>query len=134
MEAQAKAAGYAGYVVNTLPGFLLSAQKQGNLRQYENHLIGCVASRQWACDKWNPKFKILQVLEGALLYSFSEFAGNQYIDLTLLMATGPREGELYVDGMSLPGNEVFEFTGTVTYQTTIGASKTVPSFRKAGGF
>ncbi len=39
-----------------------------------------------------------------------------------------------VDGMSLPGNEVFEFTGTVTYQTTIGASKTVPSFRKAGGF
>ena len=90
---------------------------------------GVPESMHEACERTNRMFTITQVLDDGFLYSFSDLVRDEYVNLTIHV-TGKVPGKLYQDGQLLESS-FYEFLGTVSYSSVLGARKTVPAFKRA---
>ncbi|MBB3059284.1 hypothetical protein [Microbulbifer rhizosphaerae] len=120
--------GYSGYAKVNIIKLIYDTQKNGGLENYINKVVGCHKLNNDPCLKWYPKLKAIQILDDSVLYSFSEYAANEYLTFTILAAK--EKAKIYQEGQSFK-NDFFVFKGMTSYTTVSGARKSVPVFEVA---
>jgi hypothetical protein len=122
----AQKAGYSRFSNINVVSMIYKTQKEGGLENYINTVVGCHKLNQSYCDAWYSKLKAIQVLDNGVLYSFSEFNGDEYVDFTIF--ADKERGKIYQDGQSF-SKGLYVFDGMITYTTVSGATKTIPHFK-----
>jgi hypothetical protein len=128
-----KKAGYKGLAKHEdtsldMISLIYLTQRDGGLEKYLNTVVGNLKNDKNSLCEIYRKVKVFQVLEDGVLYTYSEYDREGSFNLTVHVEK--TEGTLYQEGQSL--EDTFHvFTGMYTYITTVGAKKTIPSFRKA---
>lgn len=121
----ARKAGYAGYNSADLVSFIRNTQINGGLENYLNQIIGCNELEKDQCDYYYKGLKAIQILDDGVLYSYSAYYGDQYLDFVVYI--NKENGKLYQEGQSC-NNRLFVFKGMFSYVTVSGSKKSVPSF------
>jgi hypothetical protein len=125
----AKDKGFLGYSKKNVLQLIYQTQKSGDLGDYLNYVVGCHDLNRHICTNSYSKLRIIQVLDDAILYSFSEFYKNEMVNITVL--TDKKSGKIYQEGQVFT-NDFFVFTGMNSYTTVAGSVKTVPVFLGVG--
>lgn len=128
IDEAAKKAGYGGSSNKNIVRLIYETQKNGGLEKHLRKVVGCLDADQDFCNKWYPKVKAVQILDEGLLYLFSEFGGDEYVEFMIYVYKEP--GKIYQEGQSLE-NTFYVFEGMFSYLTVLGASRSVPAFGKA---
>lgn len=78
--------------------------------------------------EFDKNFTISQILDDVLIYNLWEWSDydSKYITFTIIIPKKAKK--LYLEGQILDA-EFFEYVGNLTYETIIGAKKTVPIFK-----
>ncbi len=117
--------GYKKVLKVGIPTFLYQV-KHGKINLEDGLNVLLWSKPESLAARANSHFKLLQILESTLIYNLSDYAKGELVEFTIIV---PKErGKSYLEGQVLRG-EYFTYTGDITYQTVLGANKTVPAFK-----
>ncbi len=126
LNTAAKSFGYSGYENKNIINLIYTTQKDGGLEKYLNKVVGCHKFNQQNCKRSYAKLKAIQILDDAVLYSYSKFVGGSIFDFSIL--ANKEKGKIYQEGQAIK-NTFYVFTGMYSYKSVLGVTKTVPVFK-----
>ena len=119
--------GRSGYYDSSVLTFVFRAQQAKiDIGEYDGFVVGCMPVDEKKCEAQYKKFKAIQVLEDAVLWSFNELVtGGEIANIQVL--TTKTDGRVYLEGQNFV-NQFYAYGGLYSYETVLGAQRTVPIF------
>ena len=135
LNQSARAAGYDNFEDINILAMLAKTQRDGGLERYVGKVIGCGPAAMQDngfgefdyCERWYPKIRIIQVGGERNLFQFH--TSNEFAHSDKLFLVFKEAGKLYQEGQRIEGR-FHTFVGMHTYTTALGASRTVPVFKR----
>ena len=127
IDRKAKSKGYKGFSFLDITRVMYLAQKNGNMGDYLNRVIGCSQLRLERCQSFNADLEVLQILDDAVLYNFSKFVDGEHVSYTVITDKDPNK--IYLENQSID-NGFYVFTGMFSYTNPLGQKKSIPKLKK----
>ncbi len=118
------AKGYAGYAETGIARFLYKVKHHGGLKDGVGKVYWSDSTENDA--KFDKKFEAAQIVDGFVLYNFSELNNDEFVEFTIAV---PHDTSYYfLTGQTLRAR-CHSYAGNLEFATAIGGKEYIPLFK-----
>lgn len=127
IDTKVKKMGYKDFSELDITSLIYHTQKNANLEEYKNSVIGCSTLRKQDCDDLNSNLKVSQILDKSVIYRHFEMVAGELLEYSVIV---PKEANKIYQMNQQFDNDFYVFTGMFNYTSTIGIKFSIPKLKK----